>query len=74
MQADSLPTKLSGKPKKRNHSWDRTQKPAIFDKCILYHVCTSSRAFLITLLVKNPPGMQETLVSFLGLEDSLEKG
>ena len=25
-------------------------------------------------LVKNPPAMQETLVQFLGQEDSLEKG
>ena len=25
-------------------------------------------------LVKNPPAMQETLVRFLGQEDSLEKG
>ena len=31
-------------------------------------------ASLIAQLVKNPPAMQETLVRFLGLEDSLEKG
>jgi len=55
-------TNSGTEPKKRNHSWDRTQKPAIFNICILYHVCTSSRAFLITQLVKNPPAMQKTLV------------
>ena len=31
-------------------------------------------ASLIAQLVKNPPGIQETLVQFLGLEDPLEKG
>ena len=31
-------------------------------------------ASLITQLVKNPPAMQETLVRFLGQEDTLEKG
>ena len=30
-------------------------------------------AFLIALLVKNPPAMQETQVQFLGQEDPLEK-
>ena len=29
---------------------------------------------LIAQLVKNLPGLQETLVRFLGLEDLLEKG
>ena len=29
---------------------------------------------LVAQLVKNPPTMQETLVRFLGQEDSLEKG
>ena len=29
---------------------------------------------LIAQLVKNPPAMQETLVQFLGWEDTLEKG
>ena len=29
---------------------------------------------LVAQLVKNPPAMQETLVQFLGWEDSLEKG
>ena len=29
---------------------------------------------MIAQLVKNPPAMQETLVQFLGWEDSLEKG
>ena len=33
-----------------------------------------SWAFLIAQLVKNPPAMQETLLQFLGREDSLEKG
>ena len=32
------------------------------------------RDSLIAQLVKNPPAMQETLVQFLGQEDSLEKG
>ena len=31
-------------------------------------------ASLIAQLVKDPPGMQETPVQFLGREDSLEKG
>ena len=33
-----------------------------------------SRASLVSQLVKNPPAVQETLVWFLGWEDSLEKG
>ena len=33
-----------------------------------------ARAFLIAQLVKNPPGMQETLVRFLGRKDPVEKG
>ena len=32
------------------------------------------RASLVAQLVKNPPAMQETLVQFLGQEESLEKG
>ena len=28
----------------------------------------------VTLVVKNPPAMQETWVGFLGLEDPLEEG
>ena len=32
------------------------------------------RASPAAQLVKNPPAMQETLVSFLGQEDPLEKG
>ena len=32
------------------------------------------RASLVAQLVKNPLAMQETLVRFLGQEDSLEKG
>ena len=43
---------------------DRTKR------CLLCH----ARASLVVQLVKNPPAMQETLVRFLGLEDSLEKG
>ena len=31
-------------------------------------------ASLVAQMVKNPPAMQETLVQFLGWEDSLEKG
>ena len=34
----------------------------------------SVQASLIAQLVKNPPAMQETLVQFLGWEDTLEKG
>ena len=34
----------------------------------------SSRTSLMAQLVKNPPGMQETWVRFLGWEDPLEKG
>ena len=33
-----------------------------------------SWASFVAQLVKNPPAMQETLVQFLGQEDSLEKG
>ena len=33
-----------------------------------------SWASMVVQLVKNPPAMQETLVSFLGREDPLEKG
>ena len=33
-----------------------------------------SQASLVAQLVKNPPATQETLVRFLGREDSLEKG
>ena len=32
-----------------------------------------SKPSLVAQLVKNPPGMQETLVQFLGWEDPLEK-
>ena len=31
-------------------------------------------AYLVAQLVKNPPAVQETLLQFLGQEDSLEKG
>ena len=34
----------------------------------------SEMASIVAQLVKNPPAMQETLVRFLGQEDSLEKG
>jgi len=37
-------------------------------------VLLTLEASLITQLVKNPPAMQETLVRFLGCEDTLEKG
>ena len=33
-----------------------------------------TRASLVAQLVKNPLAMQETLLSFLGQEDPLEKG
>ena len=39
-------------------------------KIIEWFTCTS----LVAQLVKNPPGVQETLVRFLGREDPLEKG
>ena len=35
---------------------------------------TLEDSLIITQLVKNPPAMQETLVQFLGCEDTLEKG
>ena len=38
------------------------------------YIWGSWRASLVTLLVKNPPAMQETLVRFLGWEDPLDKG
>ena len=34
----------------------------------------SEMASIVAQRVKNPPAMQETLVRFLGQEDSLEKG
>ena len=37
-------------------------------------VCVYVWASLVAQLVKNLPAMQETLVRFLSLEDSLEKG
>ena len=40
----------------------------------LYDLVKFIRASLIAQLVKNPPTMQETLVQFLGREDTLEKG
>ena len=39
----------------------------------LIQVGADIRASLAAQLVKNPPGMQETLVQFLGWEDPLEK-
>ena len=43
------------------------------DICI--HVADiADSAFLVAQLVKNTPAMQETLVQFLGWEDTLEKG
>ena len=38
------------------------------------HPSTLPQAFVIAQLVKNLLAMQETLVQFLGQEDSLEKG
>ena len=37
------------------------------------HLSLNQVTSLIARLVKNSPAMQETLVQFLGLEDSLEK-
>ena len=42
--------------------------------CIYLAVLCLSWASLVAQLVKNPPGMQETLVRFLGWEDPLQKG
>ena len=58
LQADSLPTELSGKP--------------LYHK--IYHFLTLKGASLVSQPVKNLPAMQETLVRFLGQEDLLEKG
>ena len=33
-----------------------------------------TKSSLVAQMVKNPPAMQETLVQFLGQEDSLQKG
>ena len=41
----------------------------IFKYSVFMYLLTYYRS-----LVKNPPAMQETLVQFLGQEDSLEKG
>jgi len=38
------------------------------------HTFLSTRASLVTQLVKNPPAMWETWVQSLGWEDALEKG
>ena len=40
----------------------------------LFYISISIYTSLIPQLVKNPPAIQETLVQFLGQEDSLEKG
>ena len=42
----------------------------LYNIYVLGYIWTS----LIAQLVKNPPGMQETLIRFLGREDPLEKG
>ena len=39
-----------------------------------FHFHGKRRASLVAQLVRNLPAMQETLVRFLGREDSLEKG
>ena len=39
-----------------------------------YRVFLYPGELLVAQLVKNPPGMQETLVRFLGREDPLKKG
>ena len=41
---------------------------------LVLSVCFQARASLIAQVVKNLPAVQETLVQFLGWEDSLEKG
>ena len=41
---------------------------------IILEIYYSQKGSFIARLVKNPPGMQETLNRFLGQEDLLEKG
>ena len=45
----------------------------ILAELILY-IYNISGASLVAQLIKNLPAMQETLVGFLGQEDTLEKG
>ena len=42
------------------------------EKIFANHLC-DKWGFMVAQLVKSPPAMQETLVRFLGWEDSLEK-
>ena len=42
--------------------------------CLLILFTVSSGAFLVALMVKNPPAMQETPIQSLGWEDPLQKG
>ena len=46
---------------------------AVTNHTTFWYPLLQNGASLITQLVKNPPGMQETLVQFLGQEDPLEK-
>ena len=41
---------------------------------IILKIYYSQKDSFIARLVKNPPAMPETLIRFLGQEDSLEKG
>ena len=54
---------------------DPSLHPYIPHRTLTIIVCPFSKmASLVAQLVKNLPAMQETLVRFLGREDSLEKG
>ena len=49
-------------------------KPVYCYPANLTSMQSTSWASLVAQVVKNPPAMQETLVWFLGQEDSVEKG
>ena len=80
LQADSLPSELSGKPYSNDTIHFKIHKihhyniasVLCFDFLAQRHV--DSWVSLIAQLVKNLPAMQETLVQFLGQKDLLEKG
>ena len=48
--------------------------PRLLSLRLLHGIKAFDRASLIPQLVRNPPAIQETLVRFLGCEDTLEKG
>ena len=59
-------------PSENSHS--RLYSSIIKFSTFWLYIFLGGGASLIVLLVKNMPAMQETLVQFLGQEDSLEKG